>query len=226
MIIQHMFQEPFRLILKKDKKNPDTDIFLSYYENFCEAESDRLIKLFEDTIIYNTDEQSQIKIFGKSINIPRKQVAFGDIGTSYKFSGTIVNSRCWHDKSENNELCEELLKLKDKIGKRFGFEPNFVLINKYSDGNQYIGFHSDDEKDLDMHSPIAGISFGSEREMIFKNRTDSKKTHSLLLKNGSAYCMHYPTNRNYMHSIPKNSSIKNMRISLTFRKITINKEKK
>ena len=72
-----MFQEDFRLVA-----NLKENIFISYYKNFVDND---LFKFFEEHIKYNSDEQSKIKIFGKEIMIPRKQVAYGNKWTSYSF---------------------------------------------------------------------------------------------------------------------------------------------
>lgn len=157
------------------------------------------------------------------------------------FSGTTINAKNWNSEEEDQELCKMILFLRDKIASRFGFEPNFVLINRYNNEDQYIGYHVDDEKDLSKYSPIAGISFGSEREIIWMSKTDSTNKKKMLLKNGSAYCMHFhslcntqyysflyqkritcgPTNQYYIHSIPKQKGIKSPRISFTFRQMAI-----
>ena len=206
-----MFQENFRLLANlKDK------LFISYYKKFIDDDDHNMFDYLEKHLIYNSDEQSKIKIYGKEILIPRKQVAYGEKGTTYSFSNSTVLAKDWN---EDTELCKVILFIRNKIASRFKFKPNFVLINRYEDGNQYIGFHADDEKDLNMFTPIAGVSFGAEREIVFMNKTDSSNKKKLLLKNGSCYCMHYPTNLHYMHSVPKDKNIKSARISFTFREM-------
>lgn len=63
----------------------------------------------------------QVKIFGKWFNIPRQQVAFGDPGTKYKFSGTISTSKPW---------TPQLLAVRKLVEAVTGSSFNFVLINK------------------------------------------------------------------------------------------------
>lgn len=207
-----MFSEPVKLIAKREDP-----ILVLYDRDFTINNKEYLFKLLERDVIYNSNESSKVKIFGVEHEIPRKQVAYGDPGTTYTFAGVTVSAMDWN---KNNELCNVLTSLRNKVAKYFNFNPNFVLINRYEDGEQYIGYHSDDEKDLDLNSPIVGISLGSEREMLFK----SKKTGNvipLMLTNGSAYCMFNPTNSNYKHSIPKRKGVKCPRISLTFREMKI-----
>lgn len=205
-----MFQEDVQLM-----GNLKDGMLVGYHAKFLEKDRNDVFKLFESSIVYNSDEDSKIKIFGKEHVIPRKQVAFGDKGITYSFSGNTVNALDWNT---DNELCKTIRFIRDKVAKRFNFNPNFVLVNRYENGNQYIGYHSDDEKDLIQDAPIVGVSFGAEREILFKNKATGK-VKSLLLKHGSAFCMYCPTNANYMHSIPARKGVGGPRISLTFREM-------
>lgn len=225
-----MFEENEKCIISKEDK-----IFISYYKNFIfEYERDYIFKLFEKNIIYYTDEESQVIIYGNKIDIPRKQVAYGELGTTYTFSNVTVNAKDWN---ENSELCKIIKKIRDKVAKRFNYNPNFVLINRYENGDKSIGYHSDDEKDLIENSPIVGVSFGAEREILFKfepkkkfftyinNLNKKRQNKSLMLTNGSIFCIHYPTNLFWKHSIPKIKKVYSPRISLTFREMIKNNKK-
>ena len=46
----------------------------------------KYFNIFEDKLIYNSDEDSKVLIRGKMIKIPRKQVAYGDQNTFYNFA--------------------------------------------------------------------------------------------------------------------------------------------
>lgn len=202
---------------------PLDKLFLIYHKNFIPREiADKYFEIFEQEISYNSAESSKIKIFGEEHEIPRKQVAYGDPGTFYNFSGIKVNAISWH---QNTKLCKILKMLKCAVDKHFGCSFNFVLINRYADGNDYIGFHADDEKDLANNSPIVGLSFGSEREIQFKNIKNGNnynfKNKDLTLNHGSCISMQYPTNKYWKHSIPKRLKIKSPRISLTFRVMNV-----
>jgi alkylated DNA repair dioxygenase AlkB len=187
-------------------------IFVLYDKIFLQKQlAQKYYNLFESHIEY--DNNSHIKIYGKTILIPRKQVAYGDVGTSYTFSGTIVKAKNWHDGSVISKI---FLSLRDRLAKQFGIPFNFVLINRYNDGNEYIGYHSDDEKDLDKNPSIVGITFGSQRDFLFKSKTTGEVV-KLTLHNGSMVAMLYPTNAGWMHSVPKRKNVKHPRISLTFR---------
>ena len=71
----------------------------------------------------------------------------------------------WH---RNLMSYSELLKIVNELTQN---NFNGILVNHYCDGNQYIGAHSDDEKELGTNG-VVSISYGSER----KFRIREKKT--------------------------------------------------
>ena len=92
--------------------------------------------------------------------IPRNQAAYGDEGISYKYSGVTVTAKEW-----TPTLREIRGKVESATGKRF----NFVLVNRYKDGRDYVGEHKDDEKDLEESYPIASVTLGATRDFYFKH---------------------------------------------------------
>jgi len=137
----------------------------------------------------------------EKVPIPRLQTAYGDPGTSYRFSGITVHARPW---------IAILLELKEVLEKRSGCAPNFVLLNYYRSGRDAIGWHSDDEKDLGARPGIASLSFGATRDFQFRHKDDFGKkrqdralqTVTLPLEHGSLLMMRHPTNRNWKHQLP------------------------
>jgi alkylated DNA repair dioxygenase AlkB len=193
---------------------PSNKLFVSYYKNFILEEcANKYFDLFEKLLVYNPPEDSKVKIRGKEHEIPRKQVAYGEPNTYYNFSGIHVDAICWN---ENNDICNALYELRCKVNKYFGINFNFVLINRYADGKDYIGYHADDEKDLQGDSPIIGLTFGANRDFQLKHKKTGEKM-SLVLHHGSCVAMHYPTNKYWKHGVPKRAGIKTPRINLTFR---------
>ena len=57
-------------------------------------------------------------------------------------------------------------------------------MNLYHDGNEGIGWHSDDEKSIGDNSPIVSVSIGAERKFSFKHK-QSKKIILILLEHVS-----------------------------------------
>jgi alkylated DNA repair dioxygenase AlkB len=179
-------------------------------------------KLFEGLkrVTYNSDEASMIKIMGKHIKIPRKQVAFGDLNTNYHFSGTGVMAYDWNneDSSTNSKVARELKLISKRVGKTACSTFNYALVNNYLNQTNSIGYHSDQEKELGRYPIIAGISLGQEREMYFKSNLTGEVI-KISLPHGSMYIMYYPTNKYWKHSIPKSARRLGQRISLTFRSV-------
>lgn len=179
-------------------------------------------KMFEGLrqIKYNTDEDSMIKIVGKNIKIPRKQTAFGEYGSKYHFSGINVDARDWTIKDDtiDSKMGNELKQICNIVGKTSGCKFNYVLINNYFNQTNYIGYHSDDERELGMFPVIAGLSLGQSREMYFKSKLTGNVI-KILLPHNSLVIMHYPTNCFWKHCIPKSNSPIGQRISLTFRSV-------
>jgi alkylated DNA repair dioxygenase AlkB len=89
-------------------------------------------------------------------------------------------------------------------------------LNLYHDGNEGMGWHSDDEKSIEGNSAIASLSFGAERKFSFKHK-QTKETISVLLENGSLLLMEDETQKNWLHGLPKSTKITLPRINLTFR---------
>lgn len=166
---------------------------------------------------YLDASKNEVKIMGRVHKIPRRQAAFGDPGLSYSFSGVTVPANPW---------IPVLEWIRDALVERLDEKFNFVLVNRYKDGRDHIGEHRDDEKDLVERSSIAGVSFGQERDFVFKHRDARCKDEArrrdipcktVLLKHGSLVVMKYPTNTYWYHSIPMRKTATRARISLTFR---------
>lgn len=51
-----------------------------------------------------------------------------------------------------------------------GSKFNSLLLNRYKGGNDYVGWHSDDEKLYGSTPEIASVSFGCEREFFLKKK--------------------------------------------------------
>ena len=107
-----------------------------------------------------------------------------------------------------------------------------LLASRYKDGQDHMGEHRDDEKELDPLCPIASVSLGAPRDFIFRHR-DARGKQSLRqiepvkleLAHGSLLLMNSPTNTFWYHSLPvrKKSSLR--RINLTFRRIALDRKK-
>lgn len=188
------------------------DLSLSMKTIFTKAVCRDIVLSLEEEIEYISDDLSKVKVFGKVYSIPRKQAAYGDIGVSYRYSGTTIQAKAW---------TPILQYLRDTVLENTGHYYNFVLINRYKDGSDKMGFHKDDEKELCEKSPIASLTFGAERDFVFKHqdRKANIPNEKLLLTDGLLLLMNSPTNQYWYHSLPPRKSCVTPRINLTFRKI-------
>ena len=157
-------------------------------------------------------ETGFIKIFGKTHQIPRLQSWYADDDIEYTYSGKKLQRHNW------NNL---LLEIKEKIENITSFKFNSVLANLYRDGNDSMGLHSDDEKELGKNPVIASLSLGESRKIYFKHK--NKKLNLIIPQtSGQLLVMHGKTQEYWKHEIKKTKKIKKPRINLTFRNIIIN----
>ena len=110
--------------------------------------------------------------------------------------------------------------LEEKLGKKF----NFALVNYYSDGSKYIGFHSDAVKSLKKDDnwgvTIFSLTFGATRDFIFKS-IKTKENWKIPLTNNTGLMMGGATQKNYKHAVPKRKNVKEGRINITFRQVIV-----
>ena len=188
---------------------------INYAVIFNKKTCQQIFRDLEDEIEYFTGELAEVKVFGKTYPIPRKQSAYGDEGVQYKYSGTTVPALPWSP---------ALLRLRSCLEQETGVRYNFVLVNRYKDGNDKMGDHKDDEKELDPNTPIASLTFGAERDFIFKHQ-DKKELGiedvKIVLENGMLLLMKHPTNTFWYHGVPQRKKCLHPRINLTFRKINM-----
>jgi alkylated DNA repair dioxygenase AlkB len=181
-----------------------------YYQPsiFDENEIARFYKYLLTNIPWESD---QVFIFGKRIITKRKVAWFAEDRISYTYS-----------KSTKVGLAftKELLSLKIKVEEITNEKYNACLLNLYHDGEEGMGWHSDNESTIVSESSIASVSFGAERKFSLKHK-ESKETISLILENGSLLEMKGLTQRFWQHSLPKSKKVSKPRVNLTFRKMTI-----
>jgi alkylated DNA repair dioxygenase AlkB len=167
-------------------------------------EANRYYELLLKNILWKNDEAI---ILGKHIITKRKVAWYGDSDYLYTYSNATKQALTW---------TKELLELKQRVEQITGARFNSCLLNLYHDGNEGLGWHSDDERSIGKSTPIASLSFGAERKFSFKHK-QTKQTVSLVLEHGSLLVMKDVTQMNWLHSLPKSNKITQARINLTFR---------
>ncbi len=168
------------------------------------TEADRVLACLTDGVDWH---QEQASLFGRKIPLPRLTAWYGDHG--YRYSGIDHQPAL---------LTPELRALKALVERRTSAEFNSVLINLYRDGQDSMGWHSDDEPSLGNEPEIASLSLGATRRFHLKHRTADARL-SLDLAHGSCLIMRGRCQAAWRHQVPKTKRPVGARINLTFRKI-------
>ncbi|MDD2762027.1 MAG: alpha-ketoglutarate-dependent dioxygenase AlkB, partial [Methylomonas sp.] len=103
-------------------------------------------------------QQEQLTIYGRRLNVPRLTAWYGDAEAHYRYSGVDHLPLPW---------TTDLQILRTDVETVCGTRFNSVLANLYRDGNDSMGCHSDDEKELGQNPLIASISLGETRLLRF-----------------------------------------------------------
>lgn len=157
-----------------------------------------------------------IKFYGKTIPQPRESMYMAE-NEKLTYTYSKVKRKPVKFSPEVEEIIKELNKLIEGKYEKL----NAVLGNKYRTGKDYISYHSDDETDMKKNSLIVSVSFGAERDFIFKHKKTKEKI-KLKLESGSVLIMDYETQKHWIHTLPKRLREKNCRINLTLRSINVN----
>ncbi|MFQ3261162.1 alpha-ketoglutarate-dependent dioxygenase AlkB family protein [Reinekea sp.] len=150
----------------------------------------------------------EITLFGTQHTIPRKEAWVGEKGIAYRYSGHTYIANGWP---------EGLIKLPKLINRHFGWQANSALLNYYADGQQSMGWHSDNEPELGVDPTIVILSLGESRTLQLRHKSEKSKKHAIDLAHGSLLVMSKETQQNWQHAIPKRMKVKQPRISCTFR---------
>ena len=156
-------------------------------------------------------QQEEIKLYGRTIPLPRLTAWFGDEGKIYMYSGITVEPEPW---------TPTLLEIKNRIEEVSDVTFNSVLLNYYRNERDSVSWHSDDEPELGKNPIIGSVSFGDVRTFQLKHKTDKSLTVSRDLPDGSYLEMAGSTQHHWLHQIPKRTRKIGPRINLTFRIIS------
>jgi len=185
---------------------------LLFYPDWMGSQAaDALMKTLRENIVW---ECHRIKIFGREVDSPRLSCWMGDAGASYVYSQTRFEPRAW---------LPQLQVLRQRLQIELECQFNSVLANLYRDGQDSMGWHSDDEPELGRQAVIASISLGATRRFSFKAKTENAKAVHLELPHASLLIMRGDTQENYRHALAKTAKPVGERINLTYRNILTGK---
>jgi alkylated DNA repair dioxygenase AlkB len=175
-----------------------------YYPSFLNTkESAELFSFLKNEVNWS---QGEIKIFGKTYLEPRLVAWFGE----YAYGYSSVSFKA-------NPMLKPILEVKEKIEHITKAKFNGVLINYYRNGQDSMGWHSDNEANLGPDPVIASLNLGQTRSFHLKPRGQKAKSTKILLENGSLLFMGKGTQIHYQHQVPKSKTQVGERINLTFR---------
>lgn len=153
-------------------------------------------------------EEREIVLFGRRIQQPRLVAWAGDV--AYRYSGQTLEPRPW--RAPLGHLLERVRAYTDVAF-------NHVLLNRYRDGRDSMGFHADDEPELGPEPPVASLSFGASRRFVLVSRRGPRERLEMVLEHGSLLVMRGKCQAEYRHGIPKDAALVGERVSLTFRRL-------
>lgn len=168
--------------------------------------ADELFAALLDSVSW---EQRTIRIFGRAIVQPRLIGWGGDV--SYRYSGQTLEPR---------PIPTAVVPLFERIAHEVREPFNHVLFNRYRDGQDAMGMHSDDEPELGENPVLASLSLGVTRRFVVVPRKKSARKARRLeleLTHGSLLTMGGTLQHLYRHGVPRQLAVRGARINLTFR---------
>jgi alkylated DNA repair dioxygenase AlkB len=117
---------------------------------------------------------------GRTFSLPRKQTWHADPGIHYSYSNNLLQTRPW---------TPLLSQLRHSVQTHLNCEFNSVLVNWYRNGDDYVGWHADDE--------AGGIQ----------------------LTSGSLLIMQPSVQHQWLHAVLPEPEVNEGRINMTFRRV-------
>lgn len=185
---------------------PDADIL--YLPQWVEAGiADRWLRELSHQTPWS---QPQIKLYGRSVAVPRLVAWYGDAEARYRYSGLLHEPLPW---------TSLLAEIRERVQQQVGQALNGALLNLYRDGQDAMGWHSDDEPELGLQPLVASLNLGAARRFDFRRKGSSRIEHSVLLEHGSLLVMSGSTQHYWQHQIARSRKVSEPRLNLTFRQI-------
>ncbi len=183
----------------------DKPLPINYMPNFLSLEdADKSFIYCQQKLAW---QHNKIRITRKWIPLPRLECMYGDSEVLYTYSNSVqLKALPW---------TPQLSTLKRQIEGITGFKYNVVIGNFYRSGEDYIGWHSDDEPSMGVNPAIASLSLGAERKFQIRSKPKGE-IKNIWLQHGSLLLMKPEFQESYLHQLPK-SKAADIRINLTFR---------
>jgi len=177
---------------------------------FEKVVKDKQLELFYAALFNNIQwENERVIMFGKEIITKRKVAFYSNPTISYRYASKTKIGMPW---------TSTLITIKNIVESITKESYNACLLNLYHNGEESMGWHSDNEKEIIANSSIASLSLGANRKFSFKHKI-SKETVSIELENGSLLEMKGSVQTHWWHALIKSKKVTDARINLTFRQM-------
>jgi alkylated DNA repair dioxygenase AlkB len=157
-----------------------------------------------------------IVLYGKEYQTPRLMGQFGNM-SGYGFSGNVLGAT--RISAAPSMLRSLMYKTLEYSNRRWleCHRYNGAVVNCYLNGESYIAFHADDEKEL-ISPNVIGFSYGATRKFVLKEKV-TKKTVVIAWVSHNSYCVMQGREfqKKFLHGIPKEAKVNSPRISITLR---------
>jgi alkylated DNA repair dioxygenase AlkB len=189
------------------------DFLPAFVEGFWSAEaSANAFHHFLQTLDWRQDT---LVLFGRRVLQPRLVAFHADEGVEYSYSGHTLPRAHW-----TPLLCE----LKEHVEAQCESRFNSVLCNLYRNGDDSMGWHSDDEKSLGPRPLIASVTLGASRTFTLRRKDERARRFSFELAHGSLLVMKDNCQAAWQHAIPKTKKNVGARLNFTFRNVVTAKK--
>lgn len=177
---------------------------MRYVQNFlCDDEAHQLLNWSEDPANLAWQRES-FSIFGRQVVAPRSLAWFGDSDINYRYTGLDHQAQGWPRLLQN---------IRDRIVETSAAPFNFVLLNRYQNGAQYMGWHRDNE--ANAAPTIASLSLGAQRRFRYRKSTRGA-SQAIDLEHGSLLVF----DGHMQHMLTATKQDVGLRINLTFRDVS------
>ncbi len=153
-------------------------------------------------------ESHTFSIFGRTVAMPRRIAFYGPF--PYAYSGLVHPAR---------PLTPRLCALRERVEALSGHPFTCVLLNLYRDGQDAMGWHSDDDYPHGGHPAVASLNLGATRRFRVQAKRGPKPRDGfgLDLTHGGLLVMEGRSQQDWRHSVPRTARPVGVRVNLTFR---------
>lgn len=157
-------------------------------------------------------KQDRVRMFGREYRCKRLVVFVAEAGLRYRYSGS---------EHQGSGIPGPLALLLVRVNGLLGTTFDSILLTRYRDGEDRLGWHADREPELGVEPELAVLSLGAPRTLAFRPARAASTPRRALryrLESGSLLHMGPGTQSTWQHCVPA-ERCQGERISLSFRRL-------